>query len=42
MTPLAEDLTHFNPVLLSYSNRSIDLLCDSMDWFIDNSNAGMK
>ena len=32
----------FQPELLVYRNRSIDSLCKSMDWFLHNSNAGLK
>ena len=42
VTPLIEELTHFKPVLLSYRNRSIDLLCELIDWFFHNRSAGLK
>ena len=31
-------LTHQVPVLPSYRNQSIDLLCKSMDWFLYKGN----
>ena len=34
------DLTHSVPVLPSYRNESIDLLCKSIDWFLYEGNTG--
>ena len=31
-------LTHKVPVLFSYRNQSIDLLCKSIDWFLYEGN----
>ena len=31
-----------NPVLPSYRNQSIDLLCKSLDWFLYEGNTGNK
>ena len=33
-------LTHYVPVLPSYRNQSIDLLCKSIDWFLYEGNTG--
>ena len=33
-------LTHQVPVLPSYRNQSIDLLCESIDWFLYEGNTG--
>ena len=30
------------PVLPSYKNKSIDLLCKSMDWFLYEGNTGIS
>ena len=35
-------LTHYVPLLPSYRNQSIDLLCKSIDWFLYEGNTGTK
>ena len=35
-------LTHEMPVLPSYRNQPIDLLCKSIDWFLYEGNIGIS
>ena len=38
---LSFTLTHYVPVLPSYRNQSIDLLCKSIDWFLYEGSTGI-